>query len=154
MQVQAYDPYQSSLPEGVRRCESLVGLLESSDVLSIHVSLTEETRGMVSVEELDCLPRGAILVNTSRGAVLDEAALLSALESGRLAGAGLDVLQDEHRIGEGQHPLIEYARTHENLLITPHIGGATQESVEKADLFLVKKVREFLIEKDQQGRKP
>jgi D-3-phosphoglycerate dehydrogenase len=91
------------------------------------------------------MPPGAFLVNTARGAVIDEAALLAALENGRLAGAALDVLCDEHALGMDQsNPLIEFARTHENLIITPHIGGATQESVEKADLFLVDKIRRHL----------
>jgi len=146
MPVLAYDPYVSDLPQGVKHCDSLEALLGSSDAVSIHVPLNAETQGMFSQAEFGAFREGAVLVNTARGALIDEAALVSALESGRLAGAALDVLRSEHRIGQPgfKHPLIEYARTHENLIITPHIGGATQESVEKADLFLANKIRRSL----------
>jgi D-3-phosphoglycerate dehydrogenase / 2-oxoglutarate reductase len=70
---------------------------------------------------------------------------LHALESGWLAGAALDVLCDEYALGQGvANPLIEYARTHDNLVITPHIGGSTQESIEKADVFIANKIGEYL----------
>jgi D-3-phosphoglycerate dehydrogenase len=145
MHVLAYDPYQPELPPGVERCASLEELLRRSDILSLHVPLNEETRGMLGAAQFTFLHPGALLVNTARGGVLDEAALLEALESGRLGGAALDVLCDEHRLAAGENnPLIEYARTHDNLILTPHIGGATQESVEKADLFLANKLGEFL----------
>jgi D-3-phosphoglycerate dehydrogenase len=100
---------------------------------------------MIAAEQLAQLRRGAILVNTARGAVLDETALLHALESGWLAGAALDVLRDEFTLGAGApNALIEYARRHDNLIITPHIGGSTQESIEKADLFIANKIGEVL----------
>jgi D-3-phosphoglycerate dehydrogenase len=144
MRVLVYDPYQPDLPPGVETCTSLPDLLSRSEIVSLHVPLSEETRGMLSEPAFNCMQPGAILVNTARGAVVDEAALLRALESGRLAGAALDVLCDEYELGKGRdHRLIEYARTHENLIITPHIGGATQESIEKADLFLAQKISQF-----------
>jgi D-3-phosphoglycerate dehydrogenase len=140
MQVLAYDPYQSELPEGIERCWSLSELLARSDVVSLHVPLNGETRGMLGEAELTQMRRGAILINTARGAVINEADLLRALEAGHLGGAALDVLADEHMISREKRPLIEYARTHQNLIITPHIAGATFESVENAELFLAKKV--------------
>jgi D-3-phosphoglycerate dehydrogenase len=143
MQVQAYDPYQSDLLEGIERCWSLPELLARSDVVSLHVPLNAETHGMLGEAELAQMRRGAILINTARGAIINEAALLRSLEAGHLGGVALDVLADEHMIGLKKRPLIEYARTHKNLIITPHIAGATYESVEKADLFLAKKVEEF-----------
>lgn len=143
MQMLAYDPYQLELPEGVERSSSLPELLARSDVVSLHVPLNAETRGMLGEAEFALMRPGAIVINTARGAVIDEAALLRSLETGYLGGAALDVLADEHRIGQEKRPLIEYARTHQNLIITPHISGATYESVEKADLFLAKKVKEF-----------
>jgi D-3-phosphoglycerate dehydrogenase len=83
---------------------------------------------------------GAWFINTSRGELIDEAALLQALESGRLAGAAVDVLCDERTDGMGAHPLVAYARGHDRLLITPHIGGCTLESMAKTELFLAEKV--------------
>lgn len=145
MQVMAYDPYQPVLPEDVERCALLTDLLSRSDVISLHVPLNDQTRGMLSDAEFTHLRPGTVLVNTSRGAVIDEAGLLEALRSGRLAGAALDVLCNEHMVRTGAtNPLIEYARNHGNLLFTPHIAGATYESVEKADLFIVGKLSAFV----------
>lgn len=145
MRVIAYDPYQPHLPQGVIACSTLAELLAESDMVSLHVPLNAETEGMIATEQLAQLRRGAILVNTARGAVLDETALLHALESGWLAGAALDVLRDEFTLSAGApNALIEYARRHDNLIITPHIGGSTQESIEKADLFIANKIGEYL----------
>jgi D-3-phosphoglycerate dehydrogenase len=145
MKVLVYDPYLRTLPDDVLECASLADLLASSDVISLHVPLNADTEGMFSDEQFALLRPGSVLVNTSRGAIIDEAALLRALRSKSLAGAALDVLCDEHLLeGDKANPLIEYARNNTNLIITPHIGGATQESVEKADLFLANKIVQFL----------
>jgi D-3-phosphoglycerate dehydrogenase len=145
MSVLVYDPYQPRLPQGVIVCSTLADLLAESDVVSLHVPLNAETQGMFAAGQFAQLRPGAVLINTARGAVLDETALLHALESGWLAGAALDVLCDEYALGQGAaNPLIEYARTHDNLVITPHIGGSTQESIEKADVFIASKIGEYL----------
>jgi D-3-phosphoglycerate dehydrogenase len=103
-------------------------LLAESDVLSLHVHLTEANRGLIDAAALRRLKPGAVLINTSRGGIVDEAALLEALESGRLAGAGLDVIDGEWRADLDRHPLIAYARSHQNLVISPHIGGVAVEA--------------------------
>ena len=145
MKVLVYDSYHRTLPDGVEACASLEDLLVSSDVISLHVPLNADTEGMFSDEQFALIRPGSVLINTSRGAIIDEAALLRTLQSKGLAGAALDVLCDEHLLGSvSTNPLIEYARNHANLIITPHIGGATQESVEKADLFLANKIAQFL----------
>ena len=145
MRILVYDPYQLRLPEGAVACPTLAELLAKSDVISLHVPLNPETEGMLSAEQFSQFRPGAILINTARGAVLNETALLRSLESGRLAGAALDVICNEYSLGLGNpNPLIEYARTHDNLIITPHIGGATQESIEKADLFIARKIGEYI----------
>lgn len=149
MQVLTYDPYQPNLPNGVIRLQSLNELLNQSDIVSIHVPLNPETTGMFSYEQFSALTPGAWLVNTSRGAIIDQAALLDALETGKLSGAALDVICDEMSPLPKPNPLIEYARLHDNLIITPHLGGATQESIEKADLFLVQKIIRYLESKPQ-----
>ncbi|MCH8807216.1 MAG: hypothetical protein IH986_14180 [Planctomycetes bacterium] len=92
---------------------------------------------MIGAAELAAMRPGTVLINTARGALVDSSALLRALECGHLAGAALDVLDREHRIANDGHPLIDYARRHDNLPITPHIGGATHESVEKTDLYVL-----------------
>lgn len=145
MRVLIFDPYQIDLPDGVNVVDTLDELLKSCDVLSIHVPLNDETRGMLSEQQFAKLKYSAWLVNTSRGSVIDEKALLKALVSKQLNGAALDVLDDEQFIESGEpNPLIEYARHHDNLIITPHIGGATFESVEKADLFIAEKINNYL----------
>jgi D-3-phosphoglycerate dehydrogenase len=145
MHVYVYDPYISDAPPPIKRCSSLEELLSQAEVLTIHVPLNEETEGLLGARELALLPVEAAIVNTSRGAIINEDALLVALESGRLAGAALDVICHEELVGTGvTNPLLDYARAHTNLVITPHIGGATYESVEKADLFIVGKLRRFL----------
>ena len=103
-------------------------LLARSDVVSLHIHLTEANRGLVSRERLRCMKPGSIPVNTSRGGIVDEAALLDALDTGPLATYGTDVIDGEWRDDLDRHPLIVYAREHGNVVITPHVGGVTYES--------------------------
>lgn len=144
MRVLAYDPYVEQFPKHVHPANSLDALLKESDILSIHGPLNETTERMIGVRELSLLPKGAFLINTSRGAVLDEDALIDSLDQGHLAGAALDVLINEHLIAVKGHPLIEYAKAHSNLLITPHIGGAAWEAIEKTDMFIIRKFRKWM----------
>jgi D-3-phosphoglycerate dehydrogenase len=144
MQVSAYDPFRQGWMERVERAGSQADLLGRSDVLSIHVPLNEQTVRLVGETELVCLPAGALLVNTARGQVIDEPALLQTLESGRLAGAALDVLTEETRGQLQSSPLLAYARSHANLIITPHLGGATVESMAATEVFMANKLMEFL----------
>jgi len=102
----------------------LEDLYRRSDVVSLHVRLTPETTGMIGQRELGAMKRTAILVNTARGAVVDEAALVEALRSGGIGGAGLDVFQTEP-LPEG-HPLSDLP----NVVLTPHSGGVTAEALE------------------------
>jgi D-3-phosphoglycerate dehydrogenase len=143
MTVAAYDPYASDWPMGVELRSAAEDMMEDTQVLSIHVLLNDETRGFIDRTMLARLPEGAVLINTSRGAVVDEAALLAALDSGYLAGAGLDVVADELAGGPSEG-LLAYARDHGNLIITPHMGGATVESMEKAEVFMAQKLARFL----------
>jgi glyoxylate reductase len=101
--------------------EDLDDLLEAADVLSIHVPLTEETRGLVGARELDLLPEGAIVVNTARGPVLDAEALCDRLDDGRIGAAGLDVFDDEPHVPPR---LLSTPR----LVLLPHIGSGTPQT--------------------------
>ena len=130
--------------EGVEQVDRET-LFRESDVVSIHVHLTPETKGLVGRRELALMKPGAILINTSRGAIVDEAALLEALESGKLGGAGVDVIHGEWSKKLKEHPLIRYARTHENLVITPHIGGVTFEAQATTIRYTAEKLRDFLM---------
>ncbi len=143
MSVAAHDPFVSDWPKGVELRSATEDLMEDTQVLSIHVPLNDETRGLMNGAMLARLPGGAVLINTSRGAVVDEAALLAALDSGHLAGAGLDVVAGEFSGGPSQ-ALLAYARDHDNLIMTPHMGGATVKSMEKAEVFMAQKLARFL----------
>ena len=104
---------------------SLAELYRRSDVVSLHVRLTPETAGMVGEREFAAMKQSAILINTARGAIVDEAALLRALRTGSVRGAGLDVF-DQEPLPEG-HPL----GAEPNVVLTPHSGGVTAEALER-----------------------
>jgi len=144
MRVLAHDPQPLQWEESVERITSMNELLEQSDVLSIHVPLKPETVGLVGAAELSRLPAGALLINTSRGDILDETALLASLENGHLAGAALDVLSHERSGSLVTSPLVAFARTHSNLILTPHIGGATYESMAATEIFMAQKLVNYL----------
>jgi D-3-phosphoglycerate dehydrogenase len=151
MSVLAYDPYAAEWPGDVRYVAALPDLLRRSDILSIHVPLNEQTQGMLGLKELAELPLGAVVVNTSRGEILDENALVLGLESGRIGGGALDVMchEREPELRE-RSPLLAYARWHDNLILTPHIGGATRESMKRTEIFMAYKLAGFL--KNEESR--
>jgi (S)-sulfolactate dehydrogenase len=140
--VSAYDPY---VPEGDpawaqadRRCADVDSLLAGSDILSIHVPLTDATRHLIDAAALARLPAGAYLINTARGGIVDEPALVAALKSGALAGAMLDVMETEP-VAAGSH----LADT-PNLLLSPHIAGITKDAVLRASLLVAENVARVL----------
>ena len=125
-------------------------LLRQSDILSIHIHLTEKNKHLINADAFSKMKSQAVLINTSRGAIIDEQALLNALRSNKIAGAGLDVITGEWNENLEQHPLIRYAKTHENLLISPHIGGVTYESQKMTLEFIIRKLVKFIEENDVQ----
>lgn len=122
---------------------ALEGLLKISDAVSLHVPLRKETEGMIGSEELQLMKPTAVLINTSRGKVVDEDAVIEALHKGTFAGYATDVLADELQFkpDHAESKLIDYAKTHDNVIITPHIGGTTVEAREATDVFIAHKVR-------------
>lgn len=121
----------------------LAELLAEADVVSIHTPLTDETRHLIAARELEAMRPGAVLVNTSRGAVVDEAALVAALREGRIAGAALDVFEREPEVPA---ELLEL----ENVVLTPHVGSATVEAREAMGMLCLEALRAVLLE----GRLP
>jgi D-3-phosphoglycerate dehydrogenase len=149
-EVLGYDPRADFPAQFCTRVGELEELLRRSDIVSIHASYGDDTRHLIGRRELAALRQGAVLINTARGGIVDEQALIEALDRGQLAGAALDVLDGEPDITP-QHPLIAYAREHANLLIVPHIGGNTRESFEKTECFLAGRVLEALASPDSPG---
>lgn len=133
MDVIFFDPYlDEKMLQGIeaKRVATVDELLEQSDVVTIHTFLSKETEKMMNKEKFSRMRKNAILINASRGAVVDESDLVEALESGTIAGAALDVFEEEPL--PPSHELVNYARSHENLLLTPHLAGSTKESIEEA----------------------
>ena len=141
MDVVGYDPLLDIFPPQIKPLP-LEELVRTSDFITIHVPLNEETKGLFSEDLFAVLKRGAIVINTSRGAVVDEKALLKALESKQLQAAGLDVLADEPNIEKS--PLFQYAQYHDNLIITPHCGGFSHDAVKIVCRRAAEKIVEYL----------
>jgi D-3-phosphoglycerate dehydrogenase / 2-oxoglutarate reductase len=137
MRVVAFDPYVSKergRQLGVELLPSLDALLVQAEFLTIHLPRTPETESLLGEPELSLLPEGARIVNTSRGGIVDEAALARAIESGRLGGAAVDVFAEEPATSS---PLFGIERT----VVTPHLGAATKEAQDKAGTAIAEMVR-------------
>ena len=141
--VVGYDPYlpEVAWPQGFERV-GILDLFARSSAVTLHLPLTEDTRGLVGIELLGSMPPGSYLVNTSRGGLVDLDALLDALDSGQLAGAALDVLPQEPPPDD--HPLL----THPRALITPHVAWYSAE----AEVELRRKAAQNIVDWAQTGR--
>ena len=126
MRVSAFDPHLDGDSDAWRLAErmELDGLLAASDVVSLHLPLTAETKGMVSRDRIAGMKRGAVLVNAARGGVLDEAAAVDALRDSRLGGLAIDVFEEEPVTKESGMRFPDLP----NLILTPHVAGVTEES--------------------------
>jgi len=125
--VLMYDPYvpDDDVPARVERISEFDELFARSDAVTVHAPLTSETHHAISTAELDALGENGVLINTARGAIVDEAALLDALESDTLGGAGLDTFEEEPPGPE--NPLYD----RDDVILTPHVGGVTREALER-----------------------
>lgn len=144
--VLAYDPFVKISNTNITTCPSLSELCRRSDIVSLHVSYDESTRHLIDEAVFRSMKPGAVLINTSRGGLVDEAALVTALDGGTVSAAALDVVEGEPCV-DHRHNLVDYARHHSNLLLTPHIGGNTHESFVKTEVFLAEKLRRSLPRK-------
>jgi D-3-phosphoglycerate dehydrogenase len=144
MRVICYDPFLTPERAGALEVEltTLTNVLQHSDIISLHVPLTEATAGMIGEAELELLKPGAYLINAARGGVVNEAALVRMLEQKRLAGAALDVYEQEPLPAD--HPL----RHAPNIVLTPHVGASTMEAQQNVALEISEAVRAALLEGD------
>jgi (S)-sulfolactate dehydrogenase len=117
-------------------------LLAESDVVTLHVPLLAETRNLIDARRLSRMKEDAILIDTARGGIVDEAALLDALAAGRLGGAALDVFADEPLPANDR--MVEAVRTIPNLVLTPHIAGMTREANDRVSTLIAERVAAFL----------
>lgn len=137
MKVLYYDPYVAT--EKYERILSLEDLLGRSGIVSLHVHLNEETRHLINAKMLKHTHPGAYLVNTSRGEICDEVALIKALKAGEIAGVATDVLSLE-LTDFRESPLFRARKEGLNVIITPHIGGATHDAMAAAEEFMAEKL--------------
>ena len=141
MQVQFYDT-SNKLPLGnARQVPSLNQLLASSDVVSLHVPESPATQNLIGAAQLAQMPAGSILINASRGTVVDIDALADALQSGALGGAGVDVFPLEPRSNDDE--FISPLRRFDNTFLTPHIGGSTTEAQENIGMEVAEKLARY-----------
>jgi D-3-phosphoglycerate dehydrogenase len=143
MTVIATDPAYDSSDDD--RIVDLDTLLANSDVLSLHVPLLSSTRNLIGKQEIAKMKAGAILINTSRGGVMDESAVAEALKSGQLGGAGIDVLDAENHdmISPFKHNTFPVADL-PNLIVTPHVAGQTNESLLRVGMSAVRAIAAVL----------
>ncbi|MDA2909529.1 NAD(P)-binding domain-containing protein [Nitrospiraceae bacterium AH_259_D15_M11_P09] len=148
MELHYYDPHSDYGELSLIRHSSLESLVSSVDIVSLHVSQTPETRGLLNGDVLRKFRRGSYLINTSFGEVLDEGSLLACLQDGHIAGTGLDVLSGEFVPGFSNglkdHPLVEFARTNDAVVLTPHIGGSTIDAWRMTERHTLETIQEFL----------
>ncbi|MEW6549466.1 MAG: hydroxyacid dehydrogenase [Spirochaetota bacterium] len=146
MHIVVFDPYLPKAPETgypISLAESLIALAEASDFISLHIPYTPETDKLFGAREFAAMKPTAYLINTSRGAVVDEKALVEALKEGRLAGAGLDVFEKEPP--DKDNPLFAM----DNVIATPHLSSFTEDGKRKMGVAVVEGVLDVLA-----GRKP
>jgi len=139
MKVLGYDPYVKKdilKKNGIEPVNSIDELLEKSDIVSLHLPLTPETKNLINRERINKMKDGAIIVNCARGGIIDETALAEALKSGKLWGAALDVFENEP---PKNSPLLNL----ENVVLTPHIGAATKEAQKRVGIESAKTIINF-----------
>jgi len=144
----AYDPYQDEATfddAGVERA-TLDGLLERADAVTLHARLTEETRELLGEDELARMDQSAILVNSARGGLVDEAALVDALRTGSIAGAALDVFETEPL--PENHPFLEM----ENVVLSPHTAGSTRDAVTNGPRMIAEGIESLIGGADPDNR--
>lgn len=140
MKVLAHDPFIKEYPTYAKNAQ-IGELLKNSDFISLHVNYTPELKGMLNEDLINSMKRGAVFINTSRGDLTDENALVAALKSGIISALAVDVLTGEPEIK--QNPIWQYAQNHDNVIITPHIGGFCPEAVDIVVEFAARRILNF-----------
>ena len=142
MQVVAYDPFLTQTRADQLKVELAAtpnDALKGADVVTLHVPMTDETKHILNTERLALMNKGALVINCARGGLIDEPALKAAIESGHIAGCGLDVFEDEPPSAD--HPLFTLGK---HVTFTPHLGASTNEAQENVGIQVAEQIRDFL----------
>lgn len=143
--VIGYDPYKSEeelAENGIEKIGSLQDLMKTSDFISVHAVLNRETKHLIGKQEFSAMKKTAIIINTARGAIIDELALLDALEKNQIAGAGLDVFSLEP-LNQKDHPLKNLFQM-ENVILMPHLTFYTQEAMNRLEIETLERCMEII----------
>lgn len=145
--VIAYDKYKDDIESAFANFVSYDELLENSDVLSLHVPLTAETNKMVDAGFISRLKNGVVLINTSRGKIVDTRAVLDGIKSGKVKSFATDVLENENlkAMSASEESLFTELTSNNQVIVTPHVAGWSNESYEKIAAVLAKKILDFTI---------
>ena len=139
MKVVAFDPGREKIwPNNIQRCKTLDALLGQSDTISLHVPLIEATKNLIDQDAIKKMKTGAVLINTARGGVVDEQAMLDALDTGKLFGAGIDTFETEPPRNS------ERLLRNERVILTPHVAGVTPESSLRMSICCAENVMGYL----------
>ncbi len=152
MKILAFDPFKRIDEPFVEQVESREELLERSDIVSLHYHLDEKTKNSFGRKDFEQMKKGSYFLNTARGELVDEAAMLEFLETGHLKAAAVDVISGEDEPGKWGHPVIRYAREHHNLIVTPHTAGLTVDSESKAAVEILREIDQALAERELQNK--
>ena len=127
-----------------KKINSLSLLISKSNIVSIHASLNNKTFHLFDKKTLSKFKKGSLIINTSRGEIIDAKSLVYFLKNKRIKGAAVDLIENEVFLEKRKNdPLIKYAKKNKNIIITPHLGGYTVESVKETDLFILKKFKNY-----------
>jgi D-3-phosphoglycerate dehydrogenase len=143
VKVLAYDKYKTGFSDAYAQECSMEEIVKHSDVLSLHIPLTAETRQMVNEEYLYHFKKNIFFINTARGEVVSTRAVLSGLKSGKILGAGLDVLEAEKFPNLGDQPWYDELKASPKVILTPHIGGWTFDSYRRISEVLADKLEQI-----------
>ena len=150
--IQFFDPYISDYQPLVKKMKSLKKLVETSDVVSLHVPHEKNTENLISDKILQNFKKGSFLINTSRGELVDENALIKNLKNKRICGAAIDVISNEFdpkfKKNIKKNKLISYAKKNPNLIITPHVGGSTYDAWKETEMRTIEKIKLFFDKKN------
>lgn len=144
--VIAYDKYKTGFSDAFAREVSMEEVVKHSDVLSLHIPLTNETRQMVNDEYLFHFKKPIFFINTARGEIVNTMAVLNAIKSGKILGAGLDVLETEKFPSLAEEPFFAELKNNEKVILTPHVAGWTFDSYRKISEVLAEKLKSLKVE--------
>tara|TARA_Y100000590_G_scaffold470185_1_gene662609 strand:+ start:2705 stop:3670 length:966 start_codon:yes stop_codon:yes gene_type:complete len=144
MHINAYDPKIEINNSKVKQHKNIDTLLSKCDIIAVCVHLNSETYQMINDDIFNKMKDGVFFINTSRGDVINEKSLLKYLNNGKIRASGLDVISDELLGDKNDHPLIDYSKNNNNLIITPHMAGLTYDSEYKAQHGAYTAIKDYL----------